>query len=284
MNADFFARVEAALPEMSKGQKKIARFIEENFDKAAFLTAQRLGREVGVSESTVVRFADSLGYYGYPELQHELRETLRTRLTGAERMARTGELSGDPLLEKVLKTDIENIRGTLAQMDRAAFEKAVNAITEAKRVYVMGVRAAQPLAMALSSSLDFIRDDVRLVAAQSADALEQLIHIGSGDLFIGISFPRYSKRTVEAMNFARKRGACCLSLTDSDRSPLSPLSDILMEVRCDTVSFADSLVAPLSVVNALIAAAGQQKKNELSQNLKDMEDVWNTHGFYAHNE
>jgi transcriptional regulator len=281
MNADFTEKIDLAYKKMSKGQKSIAKYILENYDKAAFMTASKLGGSVGVSESTVVRFADSLGYDGYPELQRELQEMLRSRLTGMQRMELTGQLPNTKLFEKVLKTDIENIRVTLNQIDRQAFEHTVSALIDAKRVYIMGIRSAGTIANLLGYYLDFILDNVRTVNGSPNDTIEQIIHIGEGDVFVGISFPRYSRRTVEAMKFARAHGAKCIGITDSAFSPLMELSDINMEIRCDTVSFVDSLVAPLSVVNALLAAISQKKKEALSLNLKEMENIWNQNDFYA---
>ncbi len=281
MNADFTEKIDLAYKKMSKGQKNIAKYILENYDKAAFMTASKLGNSVGVSESTVVRFADSLGYDGYPELQRELQEMLRSRLTGVQRMELTGQLPSTKLFEKVLKTDIENIRVTLNEIDRQAFEHTVNAVIQAKRVYIMGMRSAGIIANLLGYYLDFILDNVRTVNGSSNDTIEQLIHIGQGDVFVGISFPRYSKRTVEAMKFAKAHGAKCIGITDSAFSPLIELSDINMEIHCDTVSFVDSLVAPLSVVNALLAAISQKKKQALSVTLKEMENIWNQNDFYA---
>ncbi len=280
MNTDFFAKQDLAFDKLSKGQKLIAKYIAENYDKAAFATAEKLGSEVGVSESTVVRFANALGYSGYPEMQKELQETLRTKLTGTQRMELAGTLSKKELLEKVLKTDADNIKNTLNEIDTDAFEKTVKTIIGAKRVYVMGVRSAQIIAHMLGYYLDLILDDVRIVAS-SGDNMEQLIHISKDDVFIGISFPRYSKRTVDAMAFAKSHGAMCIGLTDSDYSPLSELSDIKMAVQCNTVSFVDSLVAPLSVVNALLAVISQEKKEDFSDTLSEMEGIWNKNNFYA---
>ncbi|MBR6766019.1 MAG: MurR/RpiR family transcriptional regulator, partial [Clostridia bacterium] len=266
---------------MSKGQKRIASYIMENFDSAAFLTAGKLGVKVGVSESTVVRFANSLGYSGYPELQKELQEMLRSRLTGTQRMELTGRLPNTKLFEKVLKTDVDNLRLTLNEIDKVAFEEAVKTIINAKRVYVMGVRSAHTVAYILGYYLDFILDNVRTVTDASTDNIEQLIHIGADDVFIGISFPRYSKRTVDAMSYAKAHGAKCIGITDSAFSPLSEYSHIKMEVHCNTVSFVDSLVAPLSVVNALLAAISQEKKEELSVHLAEMELLRSKNNFYA---
>ncbi len=278
MSEDFIDRIELAYKKMSKGQKMIARFLTDNYDKAAFMTAGKLGEKAGVSESTVVRFANSLGYSGYPEMQKELQEMLRSRLTGTQRMELTEALSGSVLFEKVLKTDIDNIRVTLGNIDKQSFEKAVNAILNAKRIYIMGVRSASSIASILAYYLDFILDNVKLVNEVNND---NIIHVTSDDVFIGISFPRYSKRTADAMKYAKSHGATCIGITDSAFSPLSEFTDIKMEAYCNTVSFVDSLVAPLSVINALLAAISLKKRDKLSANLKEMEGIWNQNNLYA---
>lgn len=281
MTADFNERIELAYKKMSKGHKSITNYIVNNYDKAAFMTASKLGSEVGVSESTVVRYADSLGYAGYPELQHELQEMLRSRLTSVQRMELAAEISNSKLFETVLKTDMENIRVTLNDTDKKAFEEAVSTILDAKSIYVMGVRSAETVSDLLGYYLNFILNNVRNVNCASNDPIEQLINIGEHDVFIGISFPRYSKRTVDAMKFAKSRNAKCICITDSAFSPLSEMADIKMEARCNTTSFVDSLVAPLSVTNALLTAISRKKKDELSAKLKEMESIWNQNNFYA---
>ena len=281
MSENFRERIEKAYPKMSKGQKKIALFLAEQSGKAAFLTANSLGQQVGVSESTVVRFADTLGYAGYPELQRELQEMLRSRLTGEERLARTGEIGTAELMEKVLKTDIENIRTTMNEIDRDSFEQTVNCLLAAKNIYIMGVRSAETIAHLLGYYLNFILNNVHTVMDTANDNIEQLIHLTPDDVFLGISFPRYSKRTVDAMAYAHQHGARCIALTDSAFSPLCELADVKLEVCCDTASFVDSLVAPLSVINALLAVLSQKKKDDLSKNLKEMESIWNQNHFYA---
>lgn len=283
MAADFSEKIELAYKKMSKGHKRIADYIVSNYDKAAFMTANKLGKNVGVSESTVVRFAICLGYEGYPQLQHELQEMIRSRLTGSQRMALNEDIPDNKIFEKVLKTDINNIRNTLNELDREQFEKTVEVLLSAKRVYVMGVRSAEAIAVLLSNYLDFILGNVRCIQSSSSDTIEQLIHISPDDVFIGISFPRYSMRTVEAMRFAKSRGAKCVAITDSAFSPLAEIVDIKMEVQCNTASFADSLVAPLSVINAFLAVISQRKKAELSQSLNEMEKIWNQSNFYETN-
>lgn len=281
MNVDFSEKIEQSYKKMSKGHKNIANYIMANYDKAAFLTANKLGKAVGVSESTVVRFANSLGYEGYPEMQKELQDVLCSSLTSVQRMKMSEGVSDDEIFEKVLKTDIDNIRLTLNELDYTQFEACVNAMIGAKRIYVMGVRSAETIAKLFAGNLDFILGNVRCIQTSTTDATEQLIHICEGDIFVGISFPRYSRRTVDAMKFASSKGATCIGITDSAFSPLTDIADISMEIRCNTVSFSDSLVAPLSVMNALLAAISQKKKNELSVSLKEMETIWNKNNFYA---
>ena len=273
MSADFSQKIDLAYKKMSKGRKNIARYIMENYDKAAFMTASKLGLAVGVSESTVVRFALSLGYTGYHELQRELQEMLRSRLTATQRMELAGQLQDSELFLKVLKTDNENLKITLSEMDVNAFTEAVKTIINAENVYIMGVRSAHTVAYFLGYYLEFILGNVRTVTDASGDNIQELINLTDKDVFVGISFPQYSKRTADAMAFAKEKGASCIAITDSSFSPLSELSHIKMEVHCNTVSFADSLVAPLSVVNALIAAIAQEKREDLSKKLEEMEAV-----------
>lgn len=281
MSTDINEKIDQAYKKMSKSHKLLARFVIDHGNEAAFLTAGALGKRVGVSESTVVRFAMWLGYEGYPELQKELQEILRSRLTGTQRLELSDGLSGTKLVEKVLKTDIDNIHDTMDKLDNDEFDGIVESIVAAKRIYVMGVRASEIIAKTLGLNLDLILDNVRTITESSNDDCEQLIHIKKGDVFVGISFPRYSKRTADAMLFAKNHGARCIAITDSSLSLLMEYADQKIEVRCNTVSFVDSLVAPLSVINALIAAVSMKKKNEFSETLAEMETIWKKNHFYA---
>jgi len=282
--SDLIALIANNYKGMSKGQRHIADFITNNYDKAAFMTANKLGESVGVSESTVVRFANSLGFDGYPLLQKALQDMIRSRLTSVQRIELTGELSDRQILAKVLKSDIDNIRMTLSIIDPSDFEQVVASIFSAKRVYIMGIRSASPLAQLLGYYLDFMLNNVRIIQSGINDTYEQLIHLSADDVFIGISFPRYSNRTIDAMKFAASRNAKCIAITDSSASPLSENAQLNLYARSDMNSFVDSLVAPFSVVNALIVAISQKHKESVSESFSELEKIWNENNVYARKE
>ena len=282
MNRDILAVIQENIPTFSKGQKKIANFILESYDKAAFMTASRLGKKVGVSESTVVRFAAELGYDGYPDMQKSLQKMIRNRLTSVQRIEVTNDRLGDQdLLSMVLQSDIEKIRMTLEELDRESFEKAVDAIVSAKKIYIIGVRSSAAIAAFLHFYFNLIFDNVCLVSANTAsEVFESLLRVGEGDVVVGVSFPRYSSRTVQAMNFARDRGATTIAITDSEASPLAPISHYTLKARSDMASFVDSLVAPLSLVNALLVAVSQRKNDDLAHTFRTLEEIWDEYGVY----
>ena len=282
MNRDILAVIQENLHTFSKGQKKIANFILESYDKAAFMTASRLGKRVGVSESTVVRFAAELGYDGYPDMQKSLQKMIRNRLTSVQRIEVTNDRLGDQdLLSMVLQSDIEKIRQTLEELDRAAFDRAVDTIVAAKKIYIIGVRSSAALASFLYFYCNLIFENVALVSANtSSEIFESLLRVGPGDVVIGVSFPRYSSRTVQAMSFARDRGADTVAITDSEASPLAPICRHTLRARSDMASFVDSLVAPLSLVNALLVAVSQRKNDELARTFQNLEDIWDEYGVY----
>ena len=282
MNRDILAVIQENLHTFSKGQKKIANFILESYDKAAFMTASRLGKRVGVSESTVVRFAAELGYDGYPDMQKSLQKMIRNRLTSVQRIEVTNDRLGDQdLLSMVLQSDIEKIRLTLEELDRDSFDKAVEAIVSARRIYIIGVRSSASIATFLSFYFNLIFDNVVEVTANTAsEVFERLLRVGEGDTVIGVSFPRYSSRTVQAMSFARDRGAVTVAITDSEASPLAPICRHTLRARSDMASFVDSLVAPLSLVNALLVAVSQRKNDELARTFQNLEDIWDEYGVY----
>ena len=282
MNRDILAVIQENLHTFSKGQKKIANFILESYDKAAFMTASRLGKRVGVSESTVVRFAAELGYDGYPDMQKSLQKMIRNRLTSVQRIEVTNDRLGDQdLLSMVLQSDIEKIRQTLEELDRDAFDRAVDAIVAARKIYIIGVRSSAALASFLYFYCNLIFENVALVSANtSSEIFESLLRVGPGDVVIGVSFPRYSSRTVQAMSFARDRGADTVAITDSEASPLAPICRHTLRARSDMASFVDSLVAPLSLVNALLVAVSQRKNAELSHTFQTLEDIWDEYGVY----
>lgn len=279
---DLITKIQIELPSFSKGQKQIARFILEHYDKAAFMTASRLGVTVGVSESTVVRFATELGYDGYPHLQRALQEMIRNKLTSVQRMEVAGDrMGGRDVLQTVLHADTDMIRVTLDEIDRDAFQGAVDALMGAKRIYILGVRSSSALASFLGFYFNLLFENVTLVHTNSvSEIFEQVLRIGPGDVLFGISFPRYSKRTLSAMKYARDRGARVIALTDSQLSPLARVADHVLLARSDMASFVDSLVAPLSVINALIVAVGMSRRDEIEQTFNKLERIWEEYDVY----
>ena len=282
MNRDILTVIQENMSTFSKGQKRIANYILESYDKAAFMTASRLGKTVSVSESTVVRFAAELGYDGYPSMQRSLQKMIRNRLTSVQRIEVSNDRIGDQdLLSSVLQSDIEKIRLTLEEVDRQSFDRAVDAIVSARKIYIMGVRSSASLATFLSFYFNLIFDNVISVAANTAsEVFETMLRVGAEDVVIGVSFPRYSSRTVQAMNFARDRGATTIAITDSEASPLDPISNYTLKARSDMASFVDSLVAPLSLVNALLVAVSRKKNDDLAHTFQTLEDIWDEYGVY----
>ena len=282
MNRDILSVIQAQMPTFSKGQKLIANYILQSYDKAAFMTASKLGKTVKVSESTVVRFAAELGYDGYPAMQRTLQEMIRNKLTSIQRIEVADDRMGNQdILPMVMHSDMEKLRMTLEQIDRDAFDGAVGDIVGAKRIYLIGVRSANAISTFLAFYFNLIFDNVTHVTATSASEIfEQLLRVDGDDVVIGISFPRYSKRTVKALEFARDRGAHVVAITDSDTSPLAAVAQRTLVAKSDMVSFVDSLVAPLSLVNALIVAITRAKKQELSKNLEELEHIWEEYEVY----
>lgn len=279
-------RIEEKYRDLSKGQKRVAEYVLDNYDKAVFLTAARLGEVVGVSESTVVRFATQLGYKGYPEFQKALEELVRNRLNSIQRMKVTyGRISQSQILETVLQSDIEKIKQTLNGIDHLAFNQAIDTILNARKIYVLGIRSCAPLAAFMSFYLNLLCDNVIAVNTNSSSEIfEQLIRIGEEDVIIGISFPRYSQRTLKALEFARKRKAKIITLTDSVHSPINIYSSCNLIARSDMASIVDSLVAPLSVVNALIVALCMKKQEEVIGTLETLEQIWGEYQVYSGDE
>lgn len=279
-------KIDKNYEQMSKGQKLLADYILKNYDKAVFLTAAKLGKVVGVSESTVVRFATQLGYQGYPGFQKALEELVRNKLNSIQRMEVTyGRISQSEILASVLQSDIEKIKLTLANMDQNAFELAVDTILNAKRIYVVGIRSCAPLANFLSFYLNLIFDNVTSVHTNSSSEIfEQLIRIGAEDVIIGISFPRYSMRTLKALEFASNRKAKVITLTDSVHSPMTLYSSCNLIARSDMASIVDSLVAPLSVVNALVVALCMKKQKDVIDTLETLEQIWDEYQVYSSDE
>ena len=276
MNRDLLTIISQMSPQFSKGQRLIANYIVNHFDKAAFMTAFKLGTTVGVSESTVVRFASEVGFSGYPELQKALQELIRNKLTTVQRMDVTSDqLENGNVLARVLGKDIEKIRRTLEETSERDFAGAVDAICSAKTIYIIAVRSSSALATFLSFYFNHIFSDVRLINTNSrSEMFEHIMRIGEGDVFIGFSFPRYSKRTVQAAHYARANGAKVIALTDTGKAPIADAAHFLLMARSDMISFVDSLVAPLSMVNALIVAVGLKKREEVSRTYELLERIW----------
>jgi len=270
----------------SKGQKLIANFILESYDKAAFMTASKLGKTVCVSESTVVRFATHLGYKGYPEFQSALEELVRNKLNSIQRMEVTyGRISQSKILETVLKSDADKIHSTLEKIDQNAFELAVDTILHAKHIYIIGIRSCAPLASFMAFYFTLMFPNVHLIqTSSSSEIFEQMVRIGKEDVIIGISFPRYSMRTLKAMEFANNRSAKVITLTDSVHSPMNLYSSCNLIADSDMASIVDSLVAPLSVINALIVALCMKKQNEVAKTLEMLEDIWDEYQVYENDE
>lgn len=279
---DLLNKIQNNLSEFSKGQRLIARFIIEHYDKAAFMTASKLGVTVGVSESTVVRFATELGYDGYPHLQKALQEMIRNKLTSVQRMeVTTDRLGNQDVLRMVLNSDIEKIRMTIDEIDRDVFAAAVESILNAKRIYILGVRSSSALANFLGFYFNLLFDNVRLVHTNSvSEIFEQILRVEEGDVVIGVSFPRYSKRTLTALQYSKSCGSKVIALTDSRLSPLSQFADYTLIAKSDMASFVDSLVAPLSVINALIVAIGMRKKDEIAGVFDKLENIWDEYQVY----
>lgn len=283
---NLLVRIQKKYNTFSKGQKNLADYIIKNYDKAVFLTAARLGREVGVSESTTVRFATQLEYKGYPEFHRALEELVRNRLTSIQRMEVTyGHVPQGEILDTIFQSDIEKIKMTMESIDHNAFELAVDTLLEARTIYIVGIRSCAPLASFLGFYLNLILDDVRLVQTNSASEIfEQMIRINEKDVIIGISFPRYSMRTLKAIEFANNRNAKVITITDSVHSPINLYSSCNLIAKSDMASIVDSLVAPLSVVNALVVALCMKRQNEVVNTLESMEKIWDEYQVYSSDE
>lgn len=267
---------------MSKGQKLLAKYTMENYPKVAFMTASKLGETVGVSESTVVRFANALGFSGYPKFQDALQELIKTKLTTVERveMANRDYSSDSKILENVLKTDIDNIKDTMESLDQKSYEDAVNTIITAKKVYVMGLRSSIYVAKYLGYYLNYILDDVVIVRMDMGEPVEQMIKLGEGDLLIAISFPRYSRKTIQVANFAKKRGAKVIAITDSHNAPTAKIADVVVTVKNNMVSFIDSLVPAFSVANALVLGVAMREKEDIMAYFNELENIWEKFEIY----
>jgi len=278
---DLMRVIQTNFHKLSKGQKIIAQYITSNYDKAAFMTAAKLGESVGVSESTVVRFANTNGYTGYPDLQKQLQEMVKTKLTTVQRIEMSSDYTNnDSILKNILKSDMENIRGTMEEIDGKVFEQAVKCISEAKSIYILGLRSSTALAEFLGFYLNLIRDNVHVVTYTIGDIFEQLFRINKDDLIITIAFPRYSARTVKALEYAKSKEAKAIAVTDSMLSPLCSRADYTLIAKSNMESFVDSIVAPMSVLNAIIVAVGIHEKQNISASFASLEDIWKKYNIF----
>ena len=282
MSKDVLHTIQMNMGNFSKGQKRIAAYILENYDKAAFMTANKLGRAVNASESTVVRFATALGFEGYPSMQRDLQEMIRTKLTSIQRIQASGERfqSGD-VLEAVLQADMNKLHQAIEEADRDEFDRAVEKLLHAKHIYILGARSSTFLAGYMNFYFRNLLDNVTLVQDSSAGTiLEQLMRVTPGDVLIGITFPRYSNSTATAVQFAHDRGAEVVAITDSELSPICRYACATIMAQCEMISFVDSMVAPLSIINALIVAVGHRKNRDLSSNFTQLEKIWEDYGVF----
>ena len=286
MKKDVLHTIQENMAGFSKGQKRIAEYILSDYDKAAFMTASKLGSLTAVSESTVVRFAAVLGYDGYPAMQKTLQEMVRGKLTSIQRIQTSSDrLFSTDVVSSVLQMDMEKIRIAIEEVDRPTFNAVVDKLLTARHIYILGVRSSSFLAGYLHFYLHLIFENVTLVTSNSAgDILESILRIGPGDVLVGISFPRYSKATVKGVQFARDRGADVVAVTDSDVSPLYPMASAVLLARSDMISFVDSLVAPFSLLNALIVSAGHRKDADIAQIFNRLEGIWDEYGVFGYSD
>ncbi|MBE7038504.1 MAG: MurR/RpiR family transcriptional regulator [Ruminococcaceae bacterium] len=282
MEKDLISEIEKSMDSFSKGQKKIAEYIIKHYDKAAFITASKLGEVVGVSESTVVRFAVELGYQGYPKLQKALQELIRNKLTSVQRMEIiTSKLNEQNILKTVLMADIDKLNKTIEEIDNESFNGSVATILKAKKIYVIGTRSCYSIANFLGFYLNHIFPDVKIISTNSAsETFEQIYRVDKDDVVIAISFPRYSRRTINALKYANEKKSSIIAITDSLNSPITENATYTLTARCDMSSFVDSLVAPLSIINALIVALVMEKKDEVVKTLSHLEDIWDEYEVY----
>ena len=283
MAADISERIKAVYSTLSKGQKKIANAVIHDYDKVAYLTAAKLGELVGVSESTVVRFADELGFEGYSQFQLAVQELVRIKLTPNQRIEITKQRIGrGDVIDNTMESDIAKIKYTLEHLDRQAFSDAVDAILGAKNIYITGARSSEPIARLLSYNLSLIFDNVKLVVpTSSAEVFEQMYSVSADDVVIAFSFPRYSSKMINGIRFARQKDAKVVVFTDSDVSPIAEYANCLLIAQSDMASFMDSLVAPLSIINAIVIEITSRREREITERFDALEKLWDEYEIYA---
>lgn len=283
MAADISERIRAIYSTLSKGQKKIANAVLHDYDKVAYLTAAKLADLVGVSESTVVRFADELGFEGYSQFQLAVQELVRIKLTPNQRIEITKQRIGrGDVIDTVMESDINKIKHTLEGLDRNAFSQAVDAILDARTIYVTGARSSEPIARLLAYNLSLIFDNVKLVVpTSSAEVFEQMYSVSSEDVVIAFSFPRYSSKMINGVKFARQKEASVVAFTDSIVSPIAEFANCLLIAQSDMASFMDSLVAPLSIINAIIIEITSRREQQITERFDALEKLWDEYEVYA---
>ena len=273
--------IQKQYPRLSKGQKLIAQYLISNYDKVAFMTASKLGEEVGVSESTVVRFANALGFSGYPKLQDALQELIKNKLTTVQRVEMNQEYSDDcKILNKVLKSDIDNIRHTLDDLDEEIFQQASDKLLKARKIYILGMRSSFSIAQYLGFYLDIILDNVHIIRMDMGDAFEQVVRVTEEDVVVAISFPRYSKKSYQVVDYAKGKGAHVISITDSLFAPIATISDTTLLVKSNMASLVESLVPALSICNALVVSIGMKEKEDIKSYFDDLEQIWERYSVY----
>ncbi len=278
---DLINQIKNKFSKLSKGQKLIAEYIINNYDKAAFMTASKIGQKVGVSESTVVRFANTLGFEGYPQLQRGLQEIIKTKLTTVQRVEMGTQYTNEgDIIRKVLRSDMENINYTLENIDYDVFQKVINEIFLADKIYIVGLRSSTALAEYFGFYLNMILDNVRIVGYGVSDIFEQTLRVTENDLVIGISFPRYSNRTIEALRYIKEQNVKIIGITDTVFSPLNEICNYTLTAKSNMASFVDSLVAPLSLINAIIVAVGMREKDEITKYFNKLENIWERYNIY----
>lgn len=278
---DLINQIKKKFSKLSKGQKLIAEYIINNYDKAAFMTASKIGQKVGVSESTVVRFANTLGFEGYPQLQRALQEIIKTKLTTVQRVEMGTQYSNEgDIIRKVLRSDMDNIHYTLENIDYDVFQKVINEIFLADKIYIVGLRSSTALAEYFGFYLNMILDNVRIVGYGVSDIFEQTLRVTENDLVIGISFPRYSNRTIEALRYIKEQNVKIIGITDTVLSPLNEICSYTLTAKSNMASFVDSLVAPLSLLNAIIVAVGMREKDEITEYFNKLENIWERYNIY----
>lgn len=278
---DLINQIKDKFSKLSKGQKLIADYIINNYDKAAFMTASKIGQKVGVSESTVVRFANALDFEGYPQLQRGLQEIIKTKLTTVQRVEMGTQYSNEgDIIRKVLRSDMENISYTLENIDYDVFQKVINEIFLADKIYIVGLRSSTALAEYFGFYLNMILDNVRIVGYGVSDIFEQTLRVTENDLVIGISFPRYSNRTIEALRYIKEQNVKIVGITDTIHSPLNEICNYTLTSKSNMASFVDSLVAPLSLINAIIVAVGMREKDEITKYFNKLENIWERYNIY----